>query len=79
MLCTGSDEMTQMLSFAQERMRSGPHFGISPRLLQAITETPELLQVIMSRTGRVLGPTGEPLLDLHHQDRDNPQAGCIIS
>lgn len=34
-------------------MRAGPHYAarLNPRLLQAITQNPELLQVLMSRTG----------------------------
>ncbi len=64
---------------AQDRMRAGPSFGarLNPRLLAAITQNPELLQVIMSRT-RVAGLSSEQELAGSEQDQDGPGA-CSIS
>ena len=62
-------------------MRAGPSFGtrLNPRLLAAITQNPELLQVIMSRT-RVAGLSA----DLATAGADEgyggpPEGGCTIS
>ncbi|CAL8472173.1 g11715 [Coccomyxa elongata] len=74
-------DLTQEIAANQERMRAGPSFGarLNPRLLAAITQNPELLQVIMSRT-RVAGLSA----DLGTAGADEgyggpPEGGCTIS
>ena len=59
---------------AQERMRAGPHYAarLNPRLLQAITQNPELLQVLMSRTGVPDDPGGVA-------GDERQTVGCAIS
>ncbi|EIE23488.1 WD40 repeat-like protein, partial [Coccomyxa subellipsoidea C-169] len=72
-------DLSQEVAANQDRMRAGPSFGarLNPRLLAAITQNPELLQVIMSRT-RVAGLSSEQELAGAEQDQDGPGA-CSIS
>jgi len=61
-------------------MRAGPSFGtrLNPRLLAAITQNPELLQVIMSRT-TVAGLSRDMEGSGADQDYEGPPGGCVIS
>ncbi len=61
-------------TWPQERMRAGPHFAarLNPRLLAAISENPELLQAIMSRTGMELDADAD-------EEAAAPQVGCAIA
>lgn len=71
----GFKDQLLLLVHVQDRMKAGPSFGarLNPRLLAAITQNPELLQVIMSRT-RVAGVSNAGA-----DDDDNGPGGCTIS